>query len=244
VREDGGATVRKTFHRGPQAARERQAREEFARLQRFAAALAGVPGVGCPRPLELLADPPGLRMAYVPGTNLFELLGGRRIDAAAGARLAELIAAGVAAYVGALGEPLPDFKFDNLLWDDGAATLAFVDFGPPQDAVAPAPGLSPYEVSAGDMLGSVVFQSARPRHALDRGRHARSVALAVAVVRALRAAGAGPLRDGELAAATSAAYRRCALGRNARRTAWYATAGYALGRRIALGSVTVGPVLR
>jgi hypothetical protein len=183
-------------------------------------------------------------MAHAPGTNLFELLGGRLIDGAARERLATPIAAAVGAYVGALGEPLPDFKFDNLLYDAATETVTFVDFGAPQDAVAPAPGLSPYEISVGDMLASVVFQSARPRHALDRRRHAQSVALAVAVVGALRAAGAGPLRDAELAAATTAAYRRCALGRSTRRNAWYATAGYALGRRIALGSVTVGPVAR
>jgi hypothetical protein len=236
--------VRKTFHVGPQAVRARQAQEELTRLERFAASLEDVPGVACPRPLELLSDPPGLRMAHAPGANLFALLGGRLIDASARERLATPIAAAVAAYVGALGEPLPDFKFDNLLYDAATDTLTFVDLGAPQDAVAPAPGLSPYEISAGDMLASVVFQSARPRHALERRRHAHSVALAVAVVRALRATGAGPLRDAELAAATAAAYRRCAFGRSARRSAWYATAGYALGRRIALGSVTVGPVAR
>ncbi len=236
--------MRKTFHDGPRAAREHLAREEFARLERFAAALADVPGVSCPRPLELLADPPGLRMEHAPGTNVLELLGGRRIDAPAGERLAAPIAAGVVAYVGALGEPLPDLKFDNLLWHGPSGELAFVDLGAPQDAVASAPGLSPYEISAGDLLGSVVFQSARPRHALERRRHARSAALAVAVVRALRAGGAGPLRDRELAAATATAYRRCAFGRSARRNAWYATAGYALGRRIALDSLTVGPVPR
>ena len=236
--------MRKTFHDGPQAVGARLAQEEFARLERFAAALEDVPGAACPPPLELLSGPPGLRMAHAPGANLFALLGDRLIDATACERLAAPIAAGVVAYVGALGEPLPDLKFDNLLYDAATDTVTFVDLGAPQDAVAPAPGLSPYEISGGDMLASVVFQSARPRHVLDRRRHAQSVALAVAVVRALRAAGAGPLRDAELAAATTAAYRRCTFGRSAQRSTWYATAGYALGRRIALGSVTVGPAAR
>lgn len=236
--------MRKTFHDGPRAEDERRAREEFGRLERFAEALAGVPGAACPRPLELLTDPPGLRMAHAPGENLFELLGRRRVDAATRDRIATTTAAAVGAYVAALGEPLPDFKFDNLLYDEPTETLTFVDLGAPQGALAPDPGLSAYEVCAGDMLASVVFQSARPRLALHRRQHAQSVALSVAVVRALRAAGAAPLRDAELVRAERAAFRRCAYGRSAPRDAWYAVAGYVLGRRIALGPVTVGPVAR
>lgn len=236
--------MRKTFQDGPRAEDERRARAELGRLERFAVALADVPGAACPQPLELLSDPPGLRMAHAPGANLFELLGRRRFDAGARERLATTMAAAVVAYVGALGEPLPDFKFDNLLYDEATDTLTFVDLGAPQDALAPEPGLSAYEISVGDMLASVVFQSARPRNALHRRQHAQSVALAVAVVCALRAAGAAPLRDPELVRAQATAYRRCAYGRSARRNAWYTVAGPVLGRRIALGSATVGPVRR
>jgi hypothetical protein len=92
------------------------------------------------------------------------------------------------------------------------------------------------------MLGSVVFQSARPRHLLRRREHAESVALAVAVVAALRARGAAPLRDAELVRAGRCAYRRCAFGRSVRRSAWYATAGRLFGRRIALGELRLGPL--
>jgi hypothetical protein len=234
--------VRKTFHAGPRELRDDEARSEFARLERFAATLESVPGAACPRPLELLADPPGLRMVHAAGVDLFGLLGRERLDAATREQLAATMAAAVVAYVRELGEPLPDFKFDNILYDAGAGTLTFVDLGPPQDAVAPERGLSDYEITVGDLLGSVIFQSARPQYALARRRHAETVALAVAVVRALRAAGAQPLRDAELVRAGRAAYRRCAFGRSVRRSAWYATAGRVLGRRIALGEATVGPV--
>jgi hypothetical protein len=242
VREDGGAAVRKTFHAGPPELRAAQARAEYERLQRFAAALAGVPGAACPQPLELLHDPPGVRMSHAAGEDLFAWLAHGRLDARERARLAGVMAAALVAYVGACGEPLPDFKFDNLLYDAAAGTLTFVDLGAPQDAVAPEPGLSPYEVMAGDLLGSLVFQSARPRHALPRRRYAATAALARALVDALADAGAAPLRPEAIARAGRAAYRRCAYGRSARRSAWYAIAGPLLGRRVRLDGASVGPV--
>jgi hypothetical protein len=233
--------VRKTFHDGPEAARAAAARREFARLERFAAALADVPGAACPRPLELLADPPGLRMQRAAGVDLFAFLGRHRLGAPLRERLAATMAAAIRAYVESSGEPCPDFNFNNVLYDPATGTLTFVDLGAPQDAVAPAPGLSPYEVTAGDLLGSLIFQSARPRGLRRRGRHAETAALAPAIVRALRGAEGVRLRPAELARATEAAYRRCAFGRSRRRTAWYATAGFVLGRRVRLGPVTVGP---
>jgi hypothetical protein len=242
VLEDGVAAVRKTFHDGPADVRCALARQEFGRLERFAAALADVPGAACPRPLELLGDPPGLRMERAAGENLYALLGRVRLDDPTRASLAATIAAAATAYVRACGEPLPDLKLDNMLYDRDAATLTFVDLGAPQDAVAPAAGLSDHEVMAGDLLGSVIFQSARPGHALHRRRHAQTSALAAAVVRALRATGAGPVRDAEVARAARAAYRRCALGRSGRRSAWYLTAGYVLGRRVRLEHATAAPV--
>ncbi len=242
MREGGrDGAVRKTFHGGPVDQRAALAAAEFTRLERFAAALTDVPGAACPRPLELLSVPPGLRMEHAPGVDLFELLGREPLAAATRARLAQTMAAAITAYVGALGEPLPDFKFDNVLYDAPAGTLTFVDLGPPQDAVPAAGGLSAYEITLGDLLGSIVFQSARPRNALPRARHAEAAALAVAVHGALVSAGAAPLRTAELVRAAEAAYRRCALGRSLRRDAWYATAGWVLGRRIALGGATFGP---
>jgi surface antigen len=233
--------VRKTFHDGPVAGREAMARCEFARLERFAAALEAVPGAACPLPLELLTDPPGLRMQRAAGVDLFAFLQRHRLGAPLRERLATTMAAAIQAYVRALGEPCPDFKFDNVLFDPVDATLTFVDLGAPQDAVAPAAGLSPYEVTAGDLLGSVIFQSARPGRLHHRRQHAETAALAAALVHALQGNDGVQLRPAELARAAEAAYRRCAFGRSRRRSAWYATAGYALGRRVRTGSVTVGP---
>ena len=241
VRERGAPVVRKTFHEGPYEVRAAQARREFTRLERFAVALNDVPGAACPRPLELLADPPGVRMEHAAGVDLFAFLAHHRFDAATRARVADTIAAGIAAYVRALREPLPDFKFDNLLYQPAAGLLTFVDLGAPQDALELDDRLSPYEVMMGDLLGYVVFQSARPKYALRRRQHAETAALAAAVLRALRGAEL-PLREPELVGAAQAAYRRCALGRSLHRSAWYASVGYLLGRRVALQEATVGPL--
>lgn len=234
--------MRKTFHDGPRELRDAQAQQEFTRLERFSAALAEVPGAACPRPLELLVGSPGLRMEHAAGVDLSSFFHRQRLDEATRERIADTMAAAIGVYVRTMDEPLPDFNFGNVLYDPPADMLTFVDFGAPQDAVAAEHALSHYESTVGDLLGSVVFQSARPRYALRRGQHAESVAMAAAVLRALRAAGDEPLRDEELTRAARAAYRRCAFGRNARRDAWYATAGYVLGRRVPLGQITFGPL--
>ncbi|MGI8729581.1 MAG: hypothetical protein ACR2LK_06250 [Solirubrobacteraceae bacterium] len=235
--------MRKTFHAGSEHQRHEQAGAEFARLQRFSAALASVPDAQCPRPLEMLFDPPGLRMTYVAGVDLFTFLRRGRLDDAARDGLAATMAAAIDAYVGALGEPHPDFKFENVLYDAAGGGLAFVDLGLPQDATQPLPGASPYETTLGDLLGSVVFQSVQPRHVLRRGQHRRTVALGLAVMLAVARLPGAAVRDEYVSRVAAAAYRRCAFGGGASRSAWYATVGLLAGRRVRLRAQTAGPVL-
>lgn len=242
MREAGGVAVRKTFHDGPLAVRAAQASEEFRRLERFSAALRTVRGAECAHPLELIADPPGVRMELSRGVDLFDYLGRRRIAVGERDHLAATIAAGVVAYVDALDEPLPDLKLANLLYAPEAGIVTFVDLGAPQDAGPRLPGASPFELTAGDLLGSVIFDSARPSCAFPRRRHTDAIALSTGVVKALPGCGAAPLREEQVARAARAAFARCALGRGARHDLWFATVGYLLARRIALGSVSAGPL--
>jgi len=185
-------------------------------------------------------------MERAAGVNLTGFLTRHRLDPATRVDVARTMADALGVYVNVLGEALPDFNFGNVLYDWTEGTLTFVDLGEPQDAVPGrlglGLGLSDYELSVGDLLGSIVFQSARPRYLLRRRQHVESVALAVAVVGALQAAGRGPLRSAELMRAAGEAYRRCAFGRSISRSAWYATFGYLVGRRISLGERTFGPL--
>lgn len=235
--------MRKTFHAGSVQQRGDLARGEFTRLARFSVALERVPGAACPRPLELLSDPPGVRMTRVAGVDLFAFLRRGGLDDDTRNRLAATMAAAIGAYVEALGEPHPDFKFDNVLYDAAGGGLAFVDLGLPQDATAPPPEAGAHEVMLGDLLGSVVFQSAQPRHILHRAQHRRTASLALAVVRAVVALPGARVREEHVAGAAAAAYRRCAFGRSLPRSAWYATIGLVAGCRVRLSARGVGPVL-
>lgn len=243
VLEGDRGVVRKTFHEGTTELRQELARAEFDRLRRFSAALVDVPGAACPRPLELLSEPPGLRMEWAPGVCLLEFLRHHAVDNRTRDRLAATMAAAVRAYVEALGEPYHDFKFDNMLYDAAGGRLTFVDLGLPQDALPPDPRASAYEITMGNFLGSVVFQTARPKYLLNRRQHRSTVMLASAVVAALARDGEAEMRPAHLVGAARAAYLRCTFGRGSvRRSAWYGTVGYALGRRMRLGEATFGPI--
>jgi hypothetical protein len=239
VLEEDGTVVRKTFHDG---AAEELAAAELTRLERFAAALESVEGATCPQPLGRVDDPPGFRMRFVEGASFLAVLGVAPIDDAQLAAYAGVMAAALDAYVDAVGEPYRDFKLDNVLLDESEA-LVFLDVGDPQDAGEPAPGDSPYEISVGNFVASLVFESARPRGLLaQRTAHQRSSRLAVLLAQELRARGR-ELRADRLAAAARRDYVRSTFGRRSpARTVWYGTVGLAAGCRVPLPGAPVGPV--
>lgn len=242
VREAGGRTVRKTFSTGPAAQRERTAADELSRLARFAAALADVPGASCPRPLGAVGGrEPGYRMSWVEGEGLVLHLARRALREEDLARWGRTIAAALRAYVASVGEPYEDLKLDNILVaPDG--TLAFVDMGLPQGRRPEARVGSPFEVSVGNLLASVVFESARPRWLLRRRLHRQSVAVAAAVVTALAEHGQ-PLRGDLVADAARGAYLRSTFDRGSWvRSIWYGTVGRAVGRRVRTNGAVIGPV--
>ncbi len=242
VHEAGGRTVRKTFSTGPAADGERMAVAEMSRLARFSAALVDEPVASCPRPLELVHDPePGYRMTWVEGEDLADHLTDRTVPDDRLVDIGRTIARALHAYVTAVGEPYHDLKLGNVLVAPGG-DLVFVDVGPPQGDLRPADADDAYEVSVGNLLASVVFDSARPLWFV-RGRMRRqNAAVAAAVVDTLGQE-VRPLRGDVLKLAAEHAYRRNTFGRgSAPRTLWYATVGRAVGRRVRTSAVAVGPV--
>lgn len=154
-------------------------------------------------------------MERAPGVGLFEFLARQRLPPERRRQLGETIAAAVLTYVVTLGEPHPDLHFDNVLFDAPSGTMTFVDLGAPQGLVPPDPSWSDCEITVGNLLGSVVFQSGRPRYILHRRRNGEAGKLAAQVVRSVASAVGGQLRPPALLGAARAAYVRCAFGRAA-----------------------------
>lgn len=242
VREADGVAVRKTFTAGSLEERIRMADDELARLDRFHAALAGVPGATCPRPLGRIDGPaPGYRMSWVEGEDLAVHLDRRRVPDAELARMGRTIAVALRAYVAALGEPYYDLKIGNVLVAP-TGDLGFVDVGLPEGAVPPVAEDTAYEVSVGNLLASMVFDSGRPLYFFRRRYHRQSGVVAAALVAALQDAGR-PLHSDHLLAETERAYRRNTFGRGSPvRTLWYASVGRLVGRRFRTAAGVVGPV--
>jgi hypothetical protein len=241
VREAGGQTVRKSFSTGSRAESEQAAAEELSRLVRFSAALVDVPGADCPRPLgPVLAPEPGYLMSWVEGEILVDHLSRRVVPEEELREMGRTIARALGAYVTAVQEPYSDLKLGNILVGPGGV-LTFVDFGPPQDYEVPPGSETAYETSVGNLLASLVFESARPRSFLHRRMHRQGAVVATALVHALREAGR-PLREDLLIASARRAYRRSTFGRRSlTRTAWYATAGRAIAISVRTPAGLVGP---
>ena len=233
-------TVRKTFGRGPDA--QALAEEEFIRLERFRAALDHLPNVASPRPIELAPGAsPSLEMAFLPGKPLCELLSGAELDQDLRIELLGAMKAAIAAHVELLGEPYHDFNFSNVLYDSETGTVGFVDLGRPQYAPPHEPEASDYEVTLGRLLASVVFESARPQRLRRRRLHRQAAGLAVDLVGLVQANG-HTVRTASLLRVARDTYARNTFGRRSlTRSVWYATIGWALGQRVAVGGQTFVP---
>jgi hypothetical protein len=160
-------------------------------------------------------------------------------------------AEGLLRYVAASGEPYRDFQFDNMLYDEGTGTLAFVDLGAPPGRARAGCGpeqaqavASALEISLGNLVGSTIFQSARPRWLLRRRQHRQAVALCAGVVGRAAAARPAEVSPAGLQASATSAYRRSAFGGSWPKRLWYATAGRGVARRVPVLGLTVGPVAR
>lgn len=232
VVEEGGGAVRKTFFGDDPRALLRLAEAEFGRLQQFHRALGDVTGAGSPRPIEIRSDPEVvIRMERAPGRPLLDVLRHRDLAPDLVERLAAVAAAAVTRYVDALGEPYADFQFDNMLFDEASEGLTFLDLGPPDGGHPPPPGSPALELTLGNLIGSTVFQSARPRWALASRQHRQAVALCSRIVERVDRFEGRALAPGDLHACAVAAYQRCAFKEGWAGWIWYRSVGYFLARR-------------
>jgi hypothetical protein len=240
--EPGGKVVHKSFSGLPPEEARRQARSEYERLQSLAAAIRVVPGAASPQPLELVSAPvPGIRMELLGGEPLVDVLAKSVTDPGWRRGLATTMVRALRAYVDAVGEPYPDFQFNNMLWDRSSRVLGFVDVGEP-DRGRPLPGgTSPFEAGIANLVASTVFQSARPRWLGRRRQHRQAVALCAEAVAIALSEPNGP-DPGRLRAAARAVYVREAYGGGLLASTWYGSVGYVAGRRVTAPGLRFGPV--
>ena len=232
--------VDKTFLGGDPVARLHEAEVEFHRLQRLCDVVGAYPVAAAARPLELLpGPPPTVRMTAVPGRPLLEVL---RWEALPRERLEEIAATAgrvLVAYVAASGEPYPDFQFDNLLFQE--KTVGFVDLGVPDQGIADLPGVTALEVSLGHLVGSTMFQSARPKWLLRLRQRRQAAELCTAIVEYVNRTSPTSVRARNIRLVAHDAYRRCVLGGSWRKRIWYGTVGYARATRMRPLGAELGP---
>ena len=237
-----GRSVVKTFTGEPPELMRELALREFERLRDFGRALRDVEGASCPQPLELVEGArPQVRMTRAPGVTLWRVLRERPFAADVQARLARVAAQALDAYVATFHEPYWDFQFDNMLFDEPSGTLTFLDFGIPPGDEAPAAEHTARAVSLGNLVGSTIFQSARPGWVRHRRQHRQALALCAAIVEAAAAGAPQPPGAGELARFARAAYVRSAWQGSVRRRLWYVVAAPLVGGRVRVGQQSHRP---
>ncbi|MGY1688910.1 hypothetical protein [Geodermatophilus sp. SYSU D01105] len=182
-------------------------------------------------------------MSRIEGQPLMDHLARTELHDERLGELAAAVATALRVYVEAVREPYHDLKLDNVMLQPSGA-LAFLDFGRPQGHVPSEDRVDDalYESSVANLLASLVFESARPKRLVRRRLHRQSAAMATALVVALADRGTA-LHPERLVHEARRAYLRSTFGRRSvARTAWYATVGWAVGRRVRLPEGRVGPV--
>jgi hypothetical protein len=237
----GAGVVEKTFLVGGGDALV-DAEEEFRRLQILSEVVGDEARSASPEPLGLLpGPPPTIRMGAVAGRPLLAVLRERRLPRAQLEDVAATAAQVLMAYVGASGSAYYDFQFDNMLYDEVSATVGFVDLGLPERGTTDPAGLTPLEVSLGNLIGSTIFQSARPRWLIQRRQHRQAAQLCRAIVRRTLARTPDSLRMAGIRRAAQDTYRRCALGGPRAKRLWYSSVGYVLATRMRSEGTWFGP---
>jgi hypothetical protein len=106
------------------------------------------------------------------------------------------------------------------------------------------PAASPYEATLGNLTGSTVFQSARPKYVRERTQRRQEKELCTRVLELFFGAPSPKATPAGVAAFAREAYERCALRAALSRRVWYRSVGYVAAVRIRAGGQTFGPVLR
>lgn len=242
VVDQSNATVEKRFL-GELAPALTAAREEQAALLALRRVVAAIPGAACPQFIELLeGPPPTLRMQQVAGLPLLAFLRRARVDPAWLDAFGDVAAAVLAGYVAETARPYRDFQFDNLLYDGVTQTVGFIDLGAPDGDEVLGAAVLPLEASLGNLVGSVIFQSARPRWLLRRRQHRQAAQACAAVISRIAARYGAELSMDQLRQAAEMAFRRCAY-RGVLQRVWYATLGFVVATRLDLLGNQFAPVL-
>jgi hypothetical protein len=227
-------TVRKTFTGRDAGVQLRLAEREFRHLREFRRALGGLEGATCPEAVAVVSEPvPEVRMTRERGVPLLELLRRRTLDPEALAGLGAVAAAALQRWIETFDEPYEDFQFDNMLYDGASGVVAFLDFDLPAELAGSRPAGSPLEVSLGNLIGSTVFQSARPGWVLRRRQHRQAAALSGRVVELALAS--APVDIERLAGSSRAAYERLAAQGRWYRRLWFASVAPLVARRVRVG---------
>ncbi|MDQ3432302.1 MAG: aminoglycoside phosphotransferase family protein [Actinomycetota bacterium] len=230
--EADGETVRKTFWDGELAVREQHAIREADRLGLFREALQSTPHASCPRPIDLVAEPDAysVRMSLVRGLPLPLHLRTARLEADLLAHLSSTLASALLVYVETFDEPYCDFHLRNMIYEPRTGVVSFLDFGMPNRPWSPADlaALSPLEISLGNLIGSSMFESLRPRCWFRLRQHRQALALCWAVVErvsrldhAAGAAGTGDVSADGVQRAAHLAFDRAAFTGAWYRQLWY-----------------------
>jgi hypothetical protein len=221
--------VSKRIENGIAGGRAAAALTEFARLQRFSTALATMPFLRCPKPVDV--DPPHgtVRMSHCPGVPLETLLltGGPEVEADL-EHIAVQIALGLQRYVVEFSEPYPDLTIANVLYESTQRTVTLVDLTP-----VPVPAYdaarTPLEVSLGFLIAVGIYETVRPANCWRRRYHRRVQALQAAVVR--RVAEQHRLHSEVIKRVADERFRILRSFGGPARGLWYAAAGGAFRRR-------------
>jgi hypothetical protein len=244
VVEDGETVVRKSFFGDDENTRRRIAATEFDRQSRFWRNLQGTDGISCPRPLELIdASRPQIRMEFARGQPISKHLRDVDLSSAELTWLADTLIRALASYVQSTDEPYYDFHLRNMLYDPVDRVVAFVDFGIPkrlEHSLDQLSGLSPFEISLGNLVAGTIFESARPRGFYRLRQHRQALRLCSAVLeRALD--GDGDLNIENVRRASDIAYGASVYWGPALRQGWYRLPGRLLARRLVVRRVVFGP---
>ena len=221
------------------------AEEEFRRLQTLSEVVGEAARSASPEPLALLpGPPPTIRMGAVAGRPLLDVLRERRLRRAQLEEAAATAAHVLVAYVAAAGSPYYDFQFDNMLYDEGSATVGFVDLGLPEGGTTDSSGLTPIDVSLGNLIGSTIFQSARPKWLIQRRQRRQAAQLCRSIVRGAGERSADKVRMDGIRRTAQDTYGRCAFGGDRVKRLWYSSVGYVLATRMRIEGTWFGPTPR
>jgi len=123
-----------------------------------------------------------------------------------------------------------------MLYDEHSEMLTLVDFGYPLGQESPATASSPLVISLGNLIGSTVFQSAKPNEFTRLRQHSQAIELCADVVTAVIES--RDVAPDELARAARAAYNRAAHDGPWFRRLWYLSAAPLVARRLVVGHAT------